>query len=64
VKDVGAMFDWFYVADFIVLIAGAVEVCAWLGQRSRRIDDDAPDIATLTGATLGGVLIRPGQSDL
>ena len=54
------MFDWFYVADFtvlypliIVLIAGAVEVGAWLGQRSRRIDDDAPDIATLTGAALG-----------
>ena len=37
----------------IVLIAGAVEVGAWLGQRSRRIDDDAPDIATLTGASLG-----------
>jgi len=51
------MFDWFYAADFtilypliIVLIAGAVEVGAWLGQRSRRVDDDAPDIATLTGA--------------
>jgi hypothetical protein len=49
-----------YQADFtvlypltIVLIAGAVEVGAWFGQRSRHIDDDAPDIATLTGAALG-----------
>jgi hypothetical protein len=37
----------------IVLIAGAVEVGARFGQRSRRVDDGAPDIATLTSAVLG-----------
>jgi hypothetical protein len=35
------------------LIAGAVEVGAWVAARSCRIDEDAPDIATLTGASLG-----------
>jgi hypothetical protein len=54
------MFEWLYEADLfvlypliIVLIAGAMEVGAWIGQRSRSINDDAPDIATLTGASLG-----------
>jgi hypothetical protein len=59
-EDVRTMLKWFYEADFtilypliIVLIAGAVEVGAWVAARSRRIDEDAPDIATLTGASLG-----------
>jgi len=55
------MFEWFNTAHFtvlypliIVLIAGAVEVGAWVAVRSRRrINDEAPDIATLTGAALG-----------
>src|ERR1700761_8668482 len=54
------MVDWLYEADFavlypltIVLITGAAEVGAWIGWRSRSAVDDAPDIATLTGAALG-----------
>jgi hypothetical protein len=54
------MFDWLYEANLvalypliIVLIAGAAEVGAWLGWRTRAGTDDAPDIGTLTGAALG-----------
>ena len=49
-----------YEADFailypmtIVLIAGAAEVGAWLGERSRRAADGIPETGTLAGAALG-----------
>jgi hypothetical protein len=52
--------NWLYEADFailypltIVLIAGAAEVGAWIGWRTRSVADDASDIGTLTGAALG-----------
>ena len=54
------MLDSLYEADFgvlypitIILIAGAAEVGAWLGRRSRSTTDEIPDTGTLTGAALG-----------
>jgi hypothetical protein len=54
------MLDRLYEADFailypmtIVLIAGAVEIGAWLGERSRRAADEIPETGTLAGAALG-----------
>jgi hypothetical protein len=54
------MLDSLYEADFgvlypmtIILIAGAAEVGAWLGRRSRSTADEIPETGTLTGAALG-----------
>jgi hypothetical protein len=54
------MLNSLYEADFavlypmtIVFIAGAAEVGAWLGRRSRRTADEIPETGTLTGSALG-----------
>jgi hypothetical protein len=54
------MLDSLYDSDFgvlypmtIILIAGAAEVGAWLGRRSRGTTDEIPETGTLTGAALG-----------
>jgi hypothetical protein len=60
------MFDWLYGVDFkilypvtVLLIAGAVELGAWI---RRRLQDVGPDMATLTASALGLLALLLGFS--